>query len=154
MTIEDDIAFLEQVPDLRRLGAPVLRMLAIGAESHGVEAGQALFTAGDAAEGAYIVQWGSFSLKPQWASDVETIAGPGTLLGELALLTEMKRPATATAREDSRVMRISRAMFLKVLDGYPDAAQRLREAIAARADDWAREMEDVRATLAARSKPR
>ena len=33
MTIEDDIAFLSQVPVLRRLGAPALRILAIGAES-------------------------------------------------------------------------------------------------------------------------
>jgi hypothetical protein len=45
------------------------------------------------------------------------------------------------------VLRISRAMFLKMLEGYPDAAERLREIIAARANQWAREMENVRATL-------
>jgi len=49
MTIEDDIAFLSQVPVLRRLGAPALRILAIGAEAYSVEAGQVLFAAGDAA---------------------------------------------------------------------------------------------------------
>jgi len=148
MTIEDDIAFLEAVPNFRRLGAPAVRMLAIGAESHEVESGQVLFAAGDPADGAYIVQRGSFSLKPERAGDAEAIAGPGTLLGELALLAQTKRPATATARENARVMRISRAMFLKVLEGYPDAAHRLREAIASRADNWAREMENVRAALA------
>ena len=41
------------------------------------------------------------------------------------------------------VLRISRAMFLKMLESFPDAAQRLRELIAARADQWAREMENV-----------
>ena len=40
MTIEDDIAFLERVPILRRLGAGALRILAIGAESYTVEEGQ------------------------------------------------------------------------------------------------------------------
>ena len=45
------------------------------------------------------------------------------------------------------MLRIPRAMFLKMLEGYPDAAQRLRELIAARADQWAREMDNVRATL-------
>ena len=78
------------------------------------------------------------------------LAGPGTLLGESALLAETRRPATATAREDSVVLRISRAMFLKMLDGYPDAAQRLRDVIAARADQWGREIENVRAALASR----
>ena len=53
----------------------------------------------------------------------EVIAGPGTLLGELALIAETKRPATATAHEPSTVIRISRSLFLKMLEGYPDAAR-------------------------------
>ena len=51
MTIEDDIAFLERVPILRRLGAPALRMLAIGAESRDLGPGEVLFHAGDPADG-------------------------------------------------------------------------------------------------------
>ena len=148
MTIEDDIAFLERVPALRRLGAPALRILAIGAESYSLEAGQLLFAAGEPADCAYVIQRGSFNLKPERPRDGEVIAEPGTLLGESALVTETRRPATATAREDSIVLRISRAMFLKMLENYPDAAQRLRELIAARADQWADEMENVRAALA------
>jgi CRP-like cAMP-binding protein len=147
MTIEDDIAFLERIPILRRLGAAALRILAIGAESHNVPAGQVLFTVGEAADGAYIVQRGAFTLDTGKKSDSEIVAGPGTLLGEAALLTETRRPATARAREDSMVLRISRSMFLRILDGYPDAAVRLRELIASRADQWARELENVRAAL-------
>jgi len=147
MTIEDDIAFLERIPTFRPLGASALRILAIGAENYRVDAGQTLFTAGDAADGAYIVQQGSFSLRSEPGGDNEIVAGPGTLMGESALLAETRRPATATAREDSVVLRISRTMFLKMLDGYPDAAERLREVIAARADQWEREIENVRAAL-------
>jgi CRP-like cAMP-binding protein len=154
MTIEDDIAFLERIPMLRRLGPPALRILAIGAEGYRVEQGQVLFTAGDVADGAYAVQHGSFTLRPGRGAEADIIAGPGTLLGESALLAETIRPATATAREPSTVLRISRAMFLKMLEGYPDAAHRLREVIAARADQWAREMENVRAALAPRAKPK
>ena len=154
MTIEDDIAFLEQVPILRRLGAEALRILAIGAESYSVRADQVLFSAGDAADGAYVVQQGSFALKPQRQGDTDVMAGPGTLLGETALLAETVRPVTAVAREDAAVLRISRAMFMKMLESYPDAAQRVRDMIAARADQWAREMESIRATLARGSEPR
>src|SRR5208282_742906 len=147
MTIEHDIAFLERVPTLRRLGAGALRILAIGVESYTVEAGQLLFAADEPADCAYIVQRGSFSLKPDGSGEGEIIAEPGTLLGESALLAQTRRPASATAREDSVVLRISRAMFLKMLDGYPDAAQRLRDVVAARADQWGREIENVRASL-------
>lgn len=154
MTIEGDIAFLERIPILRRLGAPALRILAIGTESYRVEPGQILFAAGEAADGAYIVQDGSFSLQPEMAGGAEVVAGPGTLLGESALMAETKRPATATAREPSTVLRISRAMFLKMLESDPGAAQRLRETIAARADEWARDIENVRAALAAAGKPK
>ncbi len=154
MTIEDDIAFLERVSILRPLGAPALRILAIGAESRELEPGEVLFTAGEAADGAYVVQRGSFSLQPQRLSDSEVVAGPGTLLGEAALLAATIRPATATAREEATVMRISRSLFLKMLEGFPDAAQRLREVIAARADQWARDIENVRAALARGGEPR
>ena len=148
MTIEDDIACLERIPILRRLGAPALRIIAIGTESRRMEPGQVLFTAGELADSAYIVKRGSFNLQPERSGDTDLIAGPGTLLGESALLAETTRPATATAREGSTVLRISRAMFLKMLEGYPDAAYRLREVIAARADQWARDFENVRAALA------
>ena len=153
MTIEDDIAYLERIPLLRRLGSGALRIVAIGVESYDLQPGQILFAAGDSADGAYIIQRGSVSLKPERSGEPEVIAGPGTLLGESALLAETRRPAIATARESATVMRISRAMFLRMLEGYPDAAHRLREMIASRADQWAREMENVRATLLPGGKP-
>ena len=151
MTIDDEIAFLEQVPILRRLGDGALRSLAIAAETYSVQAGEVLFTAGEAADGACVIQQGSVNLQPERGSEV--VAGPGTLLGELALLAETRRPATATAREACRVLRIPRSTFLKILDSYPDAAQRLRELIASRTDQWAREMENVRAALARGRRP-
>ena len=147
MTIEDDIAFLQRIPILRPLGATALRILAIGAESSYLEPGQVLFKAGDTADGGYIVQRGSFRLDPDRVGEPELIAGPGTLLGESALFTETRRPATATSLEVSMVLRISRAMFVKMLEGYPDAAERLRDLIAARADEWAKDFENVRSAL-------
>jgi CRP-like cAMP-binding protein len=153
MTIEDEIGLLERVPTLRRLGGGALRSLAIAAESLSLQAGDVLFSAGDTADGAFVVQQGSLSLKPESAGADEIVAGPGTLLGETALLAPTNRPATATAREPARVLRVSRATFLKILDSYPEAAQRLREQLASRADHWAREMENIRAALTRSRQP-
>jgi CRP-like cAMP-binding protein len=77
----------------------------------------------------------------------EFIAERGALLGELAMITPTKRLATATALEPSTVIRISRGLFLKMLEGYPEAARKLRDAMAVRTDQWTREIENVRAVM-------
>jgi CRP-like cAMP-binding protein len=146
MSIEDDIAFLERVPTLAVLGREALRILAIGAENRYVHDGIALFKEGEQADAAYVVQEGSFDLAMAGASEPSS-AGVGVLIGELALITETKRSATATAREPSTVIRIPRSLFLKMLEGYPDAARRLRNAIATRVGDTARELVRVRTGL-------
>jgi CRP-like cAMP-binding protein len=148
MTIEDDIAFFERVPTLNMLGRAALRILAIGAESRYVHSGEVLFSAGDVADSAFIVQEGAFSLTAQEAEGGgNVLVGRGTLLGEMALLTETVRPVTATAKEPSTVLRIPRTLFLKMLEGYPDAAKKLRDIIASRADQSTREIYGVRNTL-------
>jgi len=151
MSIEDDIAILQQVPMLRQLGEGALRSLAIASESYVMGTGEVLFAAGDTADGAYVIQDGSMSLRPERGD--ELVAGAGTLLGEAALLAQTRRPATATAREPCSLLRISRSTFLKILDSYPDAALRLRDVIAARSDQWTRDVENVRAALLRASKP-
>ena len=146
MSIEDDIAFLERVPTLAVLGREALRILAISAENRYVHDGVALFKDGETADAAYVVQEGSFELTMP-GSTQPTTASVGVLIGELALITETTRSVTATAREPSTVIRIPRSLFLKMLEGYPDAARRLRNAIAARVGDTARELVRVRTGL-------
>jgi len=148
MTIEDEIAFLERVPALRLLGRDALRILAIGTENRYIHEGISLFGEGEDADGAYVVQEGSFDLLSEKNSIPPSIAGPGTLIGELALLTETKRPVTAIAREPSSVVRIPRQLFMKMLESDPNAAQRMRDALAARVDQTTGEFDRVRTTLA------
>ncbi len=102
-----------------------------------------LFYAGELADGGYVVQEGSLLLEPGTLSDGKEITvGPGTLVGELALLTDTMRPATAIAHEPTTVIRISRSLFLKMLEGYPArrGATDLREHrwLDARLDSWTR----------------
>lgn len=154
MGIEDDIAFFERVPTLRMLGRTALRILAIGAESRYVHDGEVLFNAGDASDCGFVIQEGTFSLETKTTAGNEVVVGPGTLLGELALIAETKRPATATAREPSTVIRISRSLFLRMLEGYPEAAQLLRDQLAARIAQASGDIDNVRAMLDMDEAPR
>ena len=147
MTIEDDIAFLERIPSLRLLGRDALRILAIGAESRTIHEGISLFGEGEDADCAYVVQEGSFELVSQKGAIPKSVAGPGTLIGETALFIDAKRTTAAVAREPSTVVRIPRQLFLKMLEGYPDAARRMRDAIAGKVSQTAAELSRVRDTL-------
>lgn len=130
MSIEDDVALLEGVPTLRLLGTTALRMLAIGSEQRDVAAGGTLFKAGDHADAGFIVQRGAFRIEDGGGAAI--VAGPGALIGELALITAMQRPSTAIALEPSSVIRIARSLFQRVLESDPAAARRLRDEFASR----------------------
>jgi CRP-like cAMP-binding protein len=130
MSIEDDLALLERVPTLRLLGTPALRMLAIGSEQRDVPRGDVLFRAGDEADAGFVVRRGLFRVED--AAGAETVAGAGALIGELALIVAMRRPATATAMEYSTVIRLARSLFQRVLESDAAAARRLRDEFAGR----------------------
>lgn len=148
MSLEDDIAFFAQVPTLAVLGKDALRILAIGAESRNLPSGAILFYAGELADGGYIVQEGSILLEPGTLQEgKEVTVGRGTLIGELALLTDMVCPATAIAKEPTTVIRITRNLFKKMLEGYPDAAVKLRNIMAARVDEWTRDLVAVQRVM-------
>ena len=148
MAIEDDVKFLERVPLLRLVGRAGLRIVAIGAEQRYVHGGEILFHKNARADSGYVVQEGAFSLSgdPDGHGRADT-AGPGTLLAEMALMAETDHGMTATATTPSTVMRIPRSLFLKMLEGYPDAARRVRDHIAARAEQTERELARIHDAL-------
>ena len=135
MSIEDDVALLERVPTLRLLGTTALRMLAIGSEQRDVARGDLLFNEGDDADAGFIVQRGAFRIGN--GAGAETVAGPGALIGELALVVAMQRPSTATALEHCSVIRVARSLFQRVLESDPAAARRLRDELASRTSQLA-----------------
>jgi CRP-like cAMP-binding protein len=130
MSIEDDVALLERVPTLRLLGTTALRMLAIGSEQREFARGDVLFNEGDDADAGFIVQRGAFRIED--GGGAEIVAGPGVLIGELALVVAMRRPSSAVALEHSTVIRVARSLFQRVLESDPAAARRLRDEFANR----------------------
>ena len=145
MAIEDDIALFSRVPTLSLLGPAAMQVLAIGSEQRDYKFGEKLFAQGEPADAGFIVRGGAFRVAAE--DGLEAVAGPDALIGELALMVAMARPATATALEQSSVLRVSRSLFQRVLESHPDAALRLRDDLAARSNDAAKAIARVSATL-------
>lgn len=137
MSLTEDIRLLSQVPLFRDMNDDQLRLVAFGAERRQVTTGQQLFREKSPAESAFIVARGRFELlmaDRNGETKVEATVGPGTLLSELALVTMVERKFTAIAIEDSEALKISRSLFHRLLEEYPQVGRviesRIRDNIA------------------------
>jgi len=88
-----------------------------------VRAGQVLFTQGDSAEQMYVVLEGDIEVSVN--NVVVGHAGPGEALGEMALIDNATRSATAVAKTDARVVPIDRRRFLFMVTETPNFALQL-----------------------------
>lgn len=136
MALEDDILFLRRIPTFRVLGPDALRVLAISIEKMHLRLGDTLFEEGEVADGAYVVIAGAIRLRraKDKPLDEPQIARSGALIGESALIIETDRAATAIAMEPSTLYRITRAVFLRMMESDVEAATALREMISRRID--------------------
>lgn len=142
MSLESDIAVFETVPLFAGLSGDQLRMLAFGSEHRRLRQGETLFRLAARSDAGFVVVSGEVELlRPQGGAQVAVGRfGPGSLLGELALLTETRRPATAVTLTDCDLIRITRPLFRRMLEEYPEIAGKLYDILA---EDLARMTADI-----------
>lgn len=121
MALKDDIAVLSRVPVFADMNEEQIRLLAFGAEKRSLAKDQTLFRQGAPADSAFVVLSGQIVLKADNGQG-EHVAEPGALLSELAMISNIERKFSAIAVEDSEVMRITRSLFLRLLEEFPEAA--------------------------------
>jgi signal-transduction protein with cAMP-binding, CBS, and nucleotidyltransferase domain len=130
MTLEDDLRELSRIPLLEKLEAEPRRLLAFSGETKILRAGDVLFRKGEATDDD--------------GTPATRIVGKGVLIGEIALLSQTERPVTAIAREPSTVLKISRALFHRVLKEYPRSAMNVRAAIETRLIEFTADLANTR----------
>lgn len=133
MALAQDIAILESVPLFRQLDRDALRLIAFAAEARSGQPGEVLFRRGETSDAGYVVMSGAVTVES--AAGDRSIAPRGTLIGEMALLIDTERPVTAIVTEAAQLLKISRGVFRRVLEEYPEAADALRELISRRMEE-------------------
>ncbi len=87
-------------------------------------AGQLLFKAGDPGSTFYIIQDGDVTISvpgPTGQAITLALLGPGDAFGELALLDEAPRSATATVTREAQLLALQRSDFMDVIEHEPAA---------------------------------
>ena len=147
MALQDDVRNLMSLAPFRDLDPEAVRLIAFSAETRILRTGDTLFRRGDASDGGFVVLSGLIGLA---SGGTETLVRPPALLGELALVAETLRPATAIARDPTSVLKVPRALYRRILAEYPESAARVRANTAARLFALRGELDGLGRTMAAR----
>lgn len=121
---------LKQVPLFSGLNKKQLQLIAKSADEITVASGTVLVDQGQTGREAFLVLDGSVGIKRN-GRKVATL-GPGTIVGELALLDHGPRTATAVCETDCTLLVVDRRNFLAIVESSHTLTSRLLEYMAAR----------------------
>ncbi len=117
-----------------------LQIIARSCQERPYKAGTVLFAQGDTGVGLYVIKSGRVRItqaqNPDRAEEELDVIGPNGVLGEMALLDDLPRSASAIALEDVTALLLPVWEFRSILRNHPDIAlgllrvlsQRLRRA--------------------------
>ena len=103
------------------LPAPTLEALASNLTQVQVPAGETLFRQGDHGDRFYIVESGEVEIEIDGRE--ANVLGPGDHFGEIALLRDIPRTATARARKETQLYALERDAFLGAVTGHAESSE-------------------------------
>lgn len=121
----DQYAVLKNVPLFSELDADALDLLLAHSRSLSFRKNTVLMSEGETGESMYVVRSGSIKI---FVSDedgheiVLYIEGPGSYIGEISLLDDAPRTASAVTLEKTEVLAISKSGFLTCINQNPEIA--------------------------------
>ena len=125
-----EVELLRTIPIFSPLSAPVLEGLAGRLQPVRVGAGEAIVRQGEPGDRFYVVAVGEVEVsidgRPQ------ATQGPGEHFGEIALLRDVPRTATVTARTDAELFALERNDFLAAVTGHSGSAEAAEAVVGAR----------------------
>ena len=134
MSLNEEVDLLRQIPLFSSIEPSKLKLLAFTSERVTYGPGQTLFQQGDMGDAAYIIMDGDAAVlidTPDGSLTVATM-GRNAIIGEIAILCDV--PRTATVRADSTLvtLRISKDLFVRLVNEFPQMAVEIMRELARR----------------------
>jgi len=109
------------------------------------KAGDVIFQEGDPGNLVYLIQQGKIQISKAMGDRTKVLAvlSRGEFFGEMALISEKPRSATASALDDCRLLALDKKLFFKILRSNYDITVRLVEQLAGRLKTANQQLETV-----------
>ena len=137
-------AFLENAEPFAGLYDEQLNAIASSARVVWFDSGQPIIQAEETGDSAFLVLSGTVTVADGGAPEgYQKPLGPGTLIGEMAMLTEVAYAATVVAAEHSRALAISRDALYQVMESDPEIAEHFSAKLLGRLSSIAEDLREV-----------
>ena len=115
------LAFFRAVPIFHGLSSAQLGRLILAMQSRFYTAGERLFEEGLSGKAVFIIQSGRVELTRRTPDGARSLGvlGPGQMFGEMALLEQMNRTATATVVEEGEIFLLYTTTLDSLIRNYP-----------------------------------
>ena len=153
MSLKEEVELLRRIPLFANVDASKLKLLAFTSERIAFEAGHVVFNQGDPGDAAYIIIEGEAEVLVNGPTGPIQVAllGHNDIVGEIAILCDVPRTATIRARQRLVCLRISKELFLRLINEFPQIAVAVVRELASRVEAG---NEKLRATMAEMEKLR
>ena len=125
LSLMEVILALKGIPLFASVHGQELRRLSEGIHEMEVKKGELLFAQNDLGEEMYLVHSGRIGIYQEISkNNVERIheIEPGGFFGEMAIVDELPRSATARAETDSKLLVLNKSDFRLAVQDHPDIA--------------------------------
>lgn len=139
MSVRADAETLRAIPIFADCDPVALQVLAFSSERQFFEPGEPILKHGFKGAPAYLILSGSVDTFGEGMQPLGQ-AGPGTLIGEVSMIGQLPCTITATATSMVTAARISRALFVRVAEEYPEFGRAVFRAMARKLDDSLRDL--------------
>lgn len=123
MSLIDEVGHLTKIPIFSKIDLSKLKLLAFTSERLTFDAGQDLFQQGDIGDAAYIIIDGEADvlIESHEGGEIPVARlGKDKLIGEIAILIDVPRTATVRAVTQLTTLVISKELFLRMLQEFPE----------------------------------
>ena len=151
MTLEEDVELLRTIPLFAKIEPSKLKLLAFTSQRLTFRPGDSLFRQGDNGDALYIIVDGDADVLVDAPGGPMTVAtmGKNDFVGDIAVLCDVPRTATVTAKSELITMRISKELFFQLVCQFPQIAIEIMRELAHRLDVTTRQLQDAVSKLAA-----
>jgi CRP-like cAMP-binding protein len=143
MSVRADVETFRNIPIFSECEPVHLQLLAFSAVRESFEPGSVFMAQGQEGKAAYLILSGQVEITTEEAGLMGE-AGPGALLGEVAMIGGSPYSITATAADAVSTARIDRDLFLRVAHEFPEFGTAVLRSLARKLELSVQDLEEAR----------
>jgi CRP-like cAMP-binding protein len=146
VSLNEEVDVLKKIPLFAKIEPSKLKLLAFASERLKFQAGQALCQQGDVADTAYIIIDGEADVTVESPAGEIRVAklGKNDLVGEIAILIDVRRTATVRAVSDVTTLAISKELFYRMVTEFPQMGVEIMRELARRLEATTAQLREAR----------